>query len=73
MLNVVSIVIGVVAMLFAMFFALPLLGGLNWLVLPFALLGASVGQLSGRKSGRNLNLIVFVLAAIRLSLGGGIL
>ncbi len=73
MLNFISIVIGIVTLLFAMFFALPLLGIFNWLVLPVALLGAGIGQLSGAKSGRNLNLIVFVLAAIRLSLGGGFL
>ena len=74
MTNLVSLVIGVVALLLAAIAFLPLLGWANWFILPLAVIGAGVGQLSGTsKSGRNLNLFVILLGILRLMLGGGIL
>jgi hypothetical protein len=32
-----------------------------------------IGMLSSRNTGRNLNLVLLVVAILRLSLGGGIL
>ena len=72
MLNLLSILIGVVALLLAIPSAIPLLGWGNWFVLPIALAGAAVGALSPRNGGRNFCLIVFALATLRLMLGGGI-
>jgi len=73
MLNIVSILIGIVALILAIPSAIPLLGWGNWIVLPFAVLGAGIGALSSSNGGRNFCLIVFVIAVIRLSLGGGII
>lgn len=73
MLNVVSLVIGVIALVFAALAFLPLLGWANWFILPLAVIGAGVGQMSGSNSGRNLNLFVIVVGIIRLMIGGGIL
>jgi hypothetical protein len=73
MLNIVSIVIGLVALVLAIPSAIPLLGWGNWVVLPIAVLGAGIGALSRSNSGRNLCLVVLVIAVIRLSLGGGII
>lgn len=72
MLNIVSILIGVVALLFALPAFIPLLGWMNWAVVPIAIIGAGIGALSRRTSGRNLNLIVIVIGVVRLMLGGGI-
>jgi len=72
MLNIISIVIGLVALVLAIPSALPFLGGGNWIVLPLAVLGAGIGALSSSNGGRNFCLVVLVLAVIRLSLGGGI-
>ena len=72
MLNLVSLVIGAVAALLAIPAFLPLLGWVNWVVVPVALLGLLFGLLSGAKSGRNLNLIVIVIGVARLMLGGGL-
>ena len=61
---------------FALFGAIafiPLLGWANWLIIPLAVIGAGVGAMSGSTSGRNLNLVVIVIGALRLMLGGGIL
>jgi hypothetical protein len=73
MLNLVSLIIGAVALLLGIVAFLPLLGWANWLIIPLALVGAGIGVVSGQKSGRNLNLLVVVIGIIRLMLGGGIL
>jgi hypothetical protein len=73
MFNIVSLIIGAVALVCAMIAFLPLLGWLNWLIIPLALIGAGLGVVSKRTSGRNLNLFVIVVGIVRLMLGGGIL
>ncbi|MXO73640.1 hypothetical protein GRI40_00175 [Altererythrobacter aerius] len=73
MLNVLSIVIGLVALLLAIPSAIPFLGWGNWVVLPIAIIGAGVGALSRSNHGRNFCLVVLVIAALRLMLGGGII
>ena len=72
MLNIVSLIIGVFALLLAIPALIPLLGIINWLVIPVAVLGAGIGMLSSGTAGRNLNLVVLVISVIRLSLGGGL-
>jgi hypothetical protein len=72
MLNVISILIGLVALLLAIPSAIPLLGWGNWVVLPIAVLGAGIGALSRSNHGRNFCLVVLVVAVLRLMLGGGI-
>lgn len=73
MLNLVSLIIGVVAFLCAMVAFIPLLGALNWLIVPLAIVGAVIGAISSSKAGRNLNLVVIVVGILRLMLGHGIL
>ena len=73
MFNILSLGFGVVALLLAIPAFLPLFGWLNWFVIPLAILGAGLGVISRSKTGRNLNLVVIVIAVVRLSLGGGIL
>lgn len=73
MLNLLSILIGLVALLLAIPSSIPLLGWGNWIVLPIATLGAGLGALSSSNGGRNFCLVVLLIAVVRLSLGGGIL
>ena len=73
MLNLVSLIIGIVALIFAVVAFLPLLGWANWLIIPLAVVGAAVGLASRGTAGRNLNLFVIVVGIVRLMLGGGIL
>ena len=73
MLNFVSLIIGVVALLCAVVAFIPLLGWANWLIVPLALIGAGVGAASQNNAGRNLNLFVVVVGILRLMLGGGII
>lgn len=73
MLNLVSLIIGFVALILAGVAFLPLLGWANWLIVPLAILGAGIGAMSQGTAGRNLNLFVIVVGVLRLMLGGGIL
>lgn len=71
-MNVISVIIGVVALVIALVGFIPLLGWLNWLAIPLAVVGLIVGLFDSRTSGRNLNVIVIIFGIVRLSLGGGI-
>ena len=73
MLNIVSLMIGAVAFVFALFAFLPFLGWANWLVVPLAMIGAAVGAMSSGRAGLNLNVLVIIIGILRLMLGGGIL
>ena len=73
MLNIASIVIGVVAFLGALVAFLPLLGWANWLLIPVALVGLVLGVMSKSTAGRNLNIVVLIVCAVRLMIGGGII
>ncbi len=73
MLNFVSLIIGIVALVCAAIAFIPLLGWANRLIIPLAVIGAGVGAVSGGTSGRNLNLIVILVGVVRLMLGGGII
>ena len=73
MFNLISILVGLVALLCAIVAFLPLLGWANWLIIPLAIIGAGIGMLSGSTTGRNLNLFVIVVGVVRLMIGGGIL
>ena len=73
MLNILSFLFGLVSLVIVIPATIPLLGWANWLALPLIVIGIIAGQLSSSNSGRNFNLIVLLVAVIRLSLGGGIL
>ena len=73
MLNLVSLLIGALAFVLVLVAFIPFLGWANWLIIPLAILGAGVGMISGSTSGRNLNLFVIVVGALRLMLGGGLI
>ncbi len=73
MLNIISILFGLVSLVIVIPATIPLLGWANWFALPLIVIGIIIGQMSSSNSGRNFNLIVLLIAAVRLSLGGGII
>ena len=73
MLNILSLLVGVIALALGILAFFPLLGWAYWLIIPIALVGLGLGVVSRHKSGRNLNLVVIVVGVIRLMLGGGII
>lgn len=72
-MNPISIVIGILALIGALVGFIPLLGWLNWAVIPLAVVGLVFGLLARETSGRNINIVVLVLAIARLMLGGGVI
>ena len=73
MFNIATLMIGLVALIFAIVAFLPLLGWANWLIIPLAIIGAVIGMLSRGTAGRNLNLLVIAIGIVRLMIGGGII
>lgn len=73
MFNVVSLVIGAVALVMALVSLIPLLGWGNWFVVPVAAVGLLFGLVSRSSAGRTLNLVVLGIALVRLMIGGGLL
>ena len=71
-MNLISILIGIFALLWALLAFLPMFGWMYWFVIPVAILGLAFGILSSHRGGRNLNLVVIVIGLLRLVLGHGI-
>jgi hypothetical protein len=71
MFNLISILFGFVALMIALAGLMPLLGWINWMALPFAVIGAAFGVLSSHRSGLNLNILVLIVCVVRLFMGGG--
>ncbi len=71
MRNILSILIGVIALILVIFAFIPLLGWANWVIIPVAVVGLALGAMSDKTSGRNLNIVVIAVGVIRLLLGGG--
>lgn len=72
MLNILSLLIGLVAGVIALFGLIPFVGWANWFVIPIAGLGLVLGLVSRRKEGQILNIVVIAIALVRLMLGGGL-
>ena len=73
MLNIASILIGLFALLLAIPALVPVLSLMNWIVFPISLVGAALGTMSSRNTGRNLNLLILLVSGLRLMLTGGLL
>ncbi len=73
MANIISILIGIIALVLTFIGLVPLLGWTNWLILPIAGIGALFGLISSRTSGMYFCLIVMAISAFRLWIGGGII
>ena len=71
MLNLVSLIIGLVALVCAAVAFIPFLGWANWFIIPLAVIGAGIGAMSQGTAGRNLNVFVILVGVVRLMLGGG--
>ena len=82
-MGLMSLLWGIVAMIWMVIALIPLLGWGNWLLIPFAAVGAiiaaigiaftSPGNRARAKTGLVLNGIVIVVGIVRLGIGGGII
>lgn len=82
-MSLISVIFGILSLVGLFIAAIPCLGALNWLNIPFAIMGAIVSAIALVKAERGqegMALIGLVMCAIaivaggfRLALGGGIL
>ena len=82
-MGLISMLWGIVAMIWMVFALITVVGITNWLLIPFAAIGAIIAAIGiavtarekrGRaKAGLVLNGIVIVVGIVRLGLGGGVL
>lgn len=73
MLNILAYLVGLVSLVIVIPAQIPLLGWANWLALPLIVVGVILGALSSKDGGRNFCLVVLLIAAVRLTLGGGLI
>jgi hypothetical protein len=81
-MGVISVLWGILAMVWMVFALIPIVGITNWLLIPFAAIGAILAAIGiattardkrGRaKAGLVLNAIVIIVATLRLGMFGGI-
>jgi hypothetical protein len=71
MLNLISLAIGAISIIPLLLALMPFFGWMNWFLLPLPVVGLIVGTLSRGNAGRNLNLIVLIVAIVRLMMGHG--
>jgi hypothetical protein len=71
MLNLISLAIGAIAIIPLLLALVPFFGWMNWFLLPLPVIGLIVGTLSRGNAGRNLNLVVLIVAIVRLAMGHG--
>lgn len=82
-MGLISLLWGIVAIVWMVLALIPVIGITNWLLIPFAAVGAVLAALgialtgSGKRgratAGLILNGIAIVVAIMRLNLGGGLL
>lgn len=73
MLNVLAYLVGLLSLVIVIPAQIPLLGWANWFALPLIVVGIILGALSSKDGGRNFCLIVLLVAAVRLTLGAGVI
>ena len=82
-MGLISLLWGIVSMVWMVLALIPLLGWGNWFLIPFAAVGAIIGAIGiaitspgnrGRaKAGLVLNAIAIIVGIVRLNLGMGII
>ncbi|UHQ20364.1 hypothetical protein LVB87_04165 [Lysobacter sp. KIS68-7] len=82
-MGLVSLLWGIVSIFWMVIALIPLLGAANWLLIPFASIGAVIGAIGiaitspgnrGRaKAGIVLNVVAILVGIVRLHLGFGLI
>ena len=71
--NLLAYLFGLISLFIVIPATIPFLGWANWVALPLIVIGIIFGALSSSDGGRNFCFIVLLIAAIRLSIGGGLI
>ncbi|MDB6076029.1 MAG: hypothetical protein JWO89_3669 [Verrucomicrobiaceae bacterium] len=73
MFQLLSVLIGLLCAVPALFGLLPFFGWVQWAVLAGCVIGVIFGSFCQRKIGLTINLVVAAVAMFRLFMGGGLL
>ncbi len=71
-MKTVSLILGIVCLLAMLLAFIPLLGWLNWIVVPMAVVGLIISSVFNVESGKKICAIVIIVGIIRLAMGGGL-
>ncbi len=73
-MNILSKIVGIVGLiLLIVLLIFPVLGAVgSWIALPIGIFGLILGAFSRKSSGRTLNIVLIIIALVRLWLGGGV-
>lgn len=72
-MKIIGLILGILAALGMLLAFIPLLGWLNWINIPFAIVGLIFSAISKSKGGTVLCAVAVIFGMIRLALGGGII
>jgi hypothetical protein len=72
-MKIIGLILGILSALGMLLAFIPLLGWLNWINIPFAIIGLIISALVKSNGGMVLCGIAIILGMLRLMLGGGVL
>ena len=72
-MKTLGLILGILAALGMLLAFIPLFGWLNWLNIPFAILGLIFRVIGKSRGGTILCIVAILFGILRLALGGGIL
>lgn len=71
-MKTISLILGIICLLAMLLAFIPLLGWLNWLLVPCAIIGLTIGYLFKSESSKKLFITIIFVGIFRLILGGGL-
>lgn len=72
-MKIIGLILGILSALGMLLAFIPLLGWLNWINIPFAIIGLIISAVAKSNGGMVLCATAIIFGMIRLMLGGGIL
>ncbi len=72
-MKIIGLILGILSALGMLLAFIPLLGWLNWINIPFAIIGLIFSVISKSKGGTVLCIVAIIFGMIRLAFGGGII
>jgi hypothetical protein len=72
-MKVVGSLLGILSLLGMLIAFIPLLGWLNWIVIPFAIIGLIICSIANSSGGKTMCIVAIIFGILRLMFGGGLL
>jgi hypothetical protein len=72
-MKIIGFLFGLISLLLSLIGFIPMLGWLNWLFVPFAIIGLIVSSITNSSGGKTMSIVAIIVGMLRLILGGGVL